>query len=166
MLEFLSNPENAIALIARHAQEAIEARAIAYEAQAAASAKGQALIVAQKAIEEAAPKAAFYDRFASSEGLYGLQNAARVFGEAPNGFCDWLRNEGILFKQGKWLVPRRDFTLLGVFEVKIEEGPGGIAYVQTFVTPRGMTYIAGLLKKRDLRREREAAARTQGELGI
>lgn len=85
------------------------------------------------------------------EALAGLDDAAAV---------------EVLFKQGKWLVPRRDFNLLGVFEVKIEEGPGGIAYVQTFVTPRGMTYIAGLLKKRDLKREREAAARTQGELGI
>ncbi|MCJ2025572.1 phage antirepressor KilAC domain-containing protein [Methylobacterium sp. J-067] len=84
-----------------------------------------------------------------------------MFGEEPNGFCDWLQNEGVLIKQGEWLVPRRE-----VFEIKIEEAPGGIAFVQTFVTPRGMTYIAGLPKKRDLKRDREAAARTQGELGI
>lgn len=62
-----------------------------------------------------------------------------MFGEAPNGFCDWLRNEGILFKQGKWLVPKLDFTMLGVFEVKIEEGSDGVVFIQTFVTPRGMT---------------------------
>src|SRR3546814_5212572 len=32
------------------------------------------------------PKAEFYDQFASSDGLYGIQNAARVLNEPPNKF--------------------------------------------------------------------------------
>lgn len=163
MLEALKDPSTVLALIAHHAQETLAARAEAEEAKAEASVTRQALVVAEKAVEEAAPKARFYDRFASADGLYGLQNAARVFGEPPNGFCEWLRSEGILFKQGRHLVPKRDFTLLGVFEVKVEEGVSGPAYVQTFVTPRGMQYIAGLLKKRDLKRRAEGAVDLFGE---
>src|SRR3546814_7869641 len=46
------------------------------------------------------PKAEFYDQFASSDGLYGIQNAARVLNEPPNKFSRRLKDEGYLFYQG------------------------------------------------------------------
>src|SRR3546814_8991170 len=66
------------------------------------------------------PKAEFYDQFASSDGLYGIQNAARVLNEPPNKFSRRLKDEGYLFYQGGALVPYRRWREKGIFEVKAQ----------------------------------------------
>lgn len=92
-----------------------------------------------KKIEEDRPKVSFHDQFLNSEGLYGLQNAARALHCRPNLFIGWLKRE-YLFYQGNALVPRIRYSQLGIFEIKSvivddKNRP------RTYVTPKGLEYL-------------------------
>jgi anti-repressor protein len=97
-------------------------------------------VTAEKAVEAAKPKTEFYDTFSSADGLYGLQNAARVLGQAPNKFIGWLK-QGYIFYQGGALVPKVQYREMGVFEVKSTLVDDKARY-QTYVTPKGIQYFA------------------------
>ncbi|MCJ2044143.1 phage antirepressor KilAC domain-containing protein [Methylobacterium sp. J-078] len=113
---------------------------------------GQALVVVEVRAEIAeahvaavAPKADFFDKFANADGLYGLHNAARAIGAPPQGFTDGLKL-GFLFYQGGELMPKATFVKIGVFTVKlrmVEEK----ARSRTFITPRGLQYLARAWQK-------------------
>lgn len=122
----LSDPVVLVQLLTEHASKRIEA-----EQRAAA---------AEKAVEAVKPKAVFYDAFANAEGLYSLQNAARVLGQGPNKFIGWLK-AGFLFYQGSALVPKVQYREMGVFEVKATIVDDKARY-QTFVTPKGLQYLS------------------------
>lgn len=115
-----------VQLLTEHASKRIEA-----EQRAAA---------AEKAVEAVKPKAEFYDQFANADGLYSLQNAARVLGQGPNKFIGWLK-AGYLFYQGSALVPKVQYREMGVFEVKATIVDDKARY-QTYVTPKGIQYLA------------------------
>ncbi|MBA9063154.1 Rha family phage regulatory protein [Methylobacterium fujisawaense] len=99
---------------------------------------------AERAVEAAAPKLAFVDRFVAADGLYGLQNAARALGQPPNGFIDRLKRD-VLFYQGGSLVPRALFANRGLFIVKPVLN-GERARYQTFVTAKGLHWLADRLR--------------------
>ena len=99
---------------------------------------------AEAQVEAAKPKTAFYDNFANAEGLYGLQNAARVLGQPPNKFVGWLK-QTYLFYQGGALVPRADYKTMGLFEVKATIIDEKSRY-RTWVTPKGIQYLAKKLE--------------------
>lgn len=109
--------------------------------------KDQLILKQSAQIEATKPKEKFFDEFVSSEGLYGLQNAARVLGEPPNKFVSWLKQEYI-FYEGGFLVPRARYRVQGLFEVKatiIEDK----ARYRTYITPKGLRYFARKLQKTD-----------------
>lgn len=86
-----------------------------------------------------APKATAFDRFINAEGLYGLQNAARVIGVKPNKFVGWLKQK-FLFYQGGALVFYAQYRELGIFELKttiIDD----TARHRVYVTPKGIDYL-------------------------
>lgn len=95
----------------------------------------------QRQLAEAAPKVEHYDRFTDATGRYGLQQAARVIGAGPNTMIKELIGKGVLFRQGRKLVPRADLLDRGLFEVK-EVLVDGKAYCQTYVTPKGLQWLA------------------------
>lgn len=101
--------------------------------------------IAETAVEVAKPKVGFYDSFANSDGLYGLQNTARILNEPPNKFIGWLKQEH-LFYQGGCLVPRVEFRQKGIFEVKATMVDDKARY-QTYVTPKGVQYFARKLSR-------------------
>lgn len=122
----LSNPHVLLQLLGDYAAKQIEteARAVAAEAQA----------------EAARLDTEFVGRYVNTDGLYGLQNAARVLNQPPNKFVRWLKQRH-LFYQGGELVPRATYRERGIFEVKatlINEK----AHYRTFVTPKGIGYLA------------------------
>lgn len=120
--------------------------------------------VAERKVEEAAPKAAFYDAFANADGLYTLQNAGRLLGQGPNKFVQWLKRE-FVFYQGTALVPYRRFVELGVFEVKCAMVDDK-ARSQTYVTPKGVQYLARKLGVTPPMVPPSAAVVQQGSLGL
>lgn len=86
-----------------------------------------------------APKASAFDTFINAEGLFGLQNAARVIGAKPNKFIGWLK-QTFLFYQGGALVFYAQYRALGIFELKttmIDEA----ARHRVFITPKGIDYL-------------------------
>jgi prophage antirepressor-like protein len=96
--------------------------------------------IAEAAVAAVKPKTLFYDRFADAEGLYSLQNAARVLGQGPNRFIGWLK-QGYLFYQGTALVPKARYRDMGIFEVKATIVDDHARH-QTFVTPKGIQYFS------------------------
>lgn len=88
---------------------------------------------------EAKPKIDAYDQLMNAEGLYGLQNAARVLGARPNLFIRWLKQK-YLFYQGNALIARVEYRERGFFEIKstIVDDKTRPA---TFVTPKGLDYL-------------------------
>lgn len=88
---------------------------------------------------EAKPKIDAYDQLMNTDGLYGLQNAARALGVRPNMFIRWLK-QTYLFYQGTALVARAAYRERELFEVKstiVDEK----ARLSTFVTPKGLDYL-------------------------
>ena len=122
----LSDPIVLQGLLSEHLTKRIEA-----EQRAAA---------AEKAVEAAKPKTEFYDTFSSADGLYGLQNAARVLDQPPNKFIGFLK-AGYLFYQGGALVPKVQYREMRLFEVKSTIVDDKARY-QTYVTPKGIQYFA------------------------
>jgi anti-repressor protein len=102
-------------------------------------------VKAEAAVAAAKPKTQFFDSFVNADGLYGLQNAARVLKEPPNKFIGWLKTE-YLFYQGGALVPKVAYRQMGIFEVKATVVDDKARY-QAFVTPKGIEYLARKLGK-------------------
>jgi anti-repressor protein len=96
-------------------------------------------------IEADKPKTGFFDRFMNADGLFGLQNAGRILIEPPNKFVGWLKQQ-FLFYQGGSLVPRAQYRTMGIFEVKATVVEDKARY-QTYVTPKGLQYLAKKLGK-------------------
>ena len=101
--------------------------------------------IAEAHVAAVAPKAEFFDKFADADGLYGLHNAARSIGAPPQGFVDWLK-KGFVFYQGAELMPRATFVTLDVFKVKVKMDEG-MDRSRTFITPRGLQYLARAWQK-------------------
>lgn len=99
----------------------------------------------QAKIEADKPKTGFFDRFVNADGVFGLQNAGRILIEPPNKFIRWLK-EDFLFYQGGSLVPRAQYRTMGLFEVKATMVEDKARY-QTYVTPKGLHYLARKLGK-------------------
>lgn len=108
----------------------------------------QEIAVVSTQLEIAAPKADFFDRHIDDQGLIGLRNAARILGVKSGEFFKRLERD-ILCREGKVLVPRSTMREKGYFEVKIhfvEER----SYPRTFVTVRGLQFLARVFQKLDL----------------
>jgi len=88
---------------------------------------------AEQIIENVRPKAIFYEEFANADGLFTLQNAARILDQGPNKFIGRMK-QGYLFYQGGVLVPKAQFREMGIFEVKATLVKDMARY-QTYVTP-------------------------------
>lgn len=113
---------------------------LAMEAETEAQVEREKRVALEHKVEEDAPKTEFYDKFASADGLYGLQNAARVLNQPPNKFIGGLKAK-YLFYQGGNLIPYRQYVERGLFEVKtdlIDDKPRS----RTWVTPKGIQHFA------------------------
>lgn len=104
----------------------------------------QRAVTAEAHVEAVKPKVRAFDQFMNAEGLYGLQNAARVLGLPPNKFISYLKQK-YLFYQGGALVAKRIYCERGLFEVKGTLVDDKARY-QTFITPKGIEYFAAKLR--------------------
>lgn len=110
-----------------------------------------------KELAEAAPKVAFVDSFVNADGLYGLKNAGKALGQRPNKFIQALKADGYLYHEGAKLVPYQRWVERGLFEVKAhqrEEWAG----LQTYITPKGLTYFAEKLQPKQAELPMESPA--------
>ena len=98
------------------------------------------VIALEAKVEEAKPKTEFFDKFADTDGGYGLMNAGRIITGRAKKFIRELK-KGYVFYQGGNLVPYVQFIKQGLFEVKVTIIDDK-ARPQTFITPKGMQYFA------------------------
>jgi prophage antirepressor-like protein len=130
--------------VAGQEQEADPALLMARALQVADSVikeKSAQLEQARAALAQAAPKAAFVDRYVEARGLQNLSNVAKMLRYGPIKFSRLLEEDKILYRSGGALVPRQEYLDRGLFALKTGEA-NGHSWMQTKVTPKGVDWLA------------------------
>lgn len=84
-------------------------------------------------------KAQVADEIANSEGLYLPSTVGKIVTGHPNNFCQWLVDNGIMFRKGDKLLPMAKYTDK-YFEVKVSTFKSK-SKEQSYFTPRGLAWI-------------------------
>ncbi len=118
-------------------------------AEALRLAADQAERIEQQAaqLEQQRPAVEFVDRFVEAKSAKGLREVSKILGIKEREFIGWLRDDGVIFKQGNHWLPKAAYQHAGYFEVKTGEASGH-AYHQTRFTPAGIAWIAERVAKR------------------
>lgn len=125
------------------------------EALELAAAQQREIEAKAKALEAAAPKVEFHDRFMESGGLSSMTDLADMFGTSVNKFTGWLADMGV-FRKGEYAqfpgrrMPRKQYQDAGLFEVRIERNDKGIYYPVAYATPEGLTFVREALRHNGL----------------
>lgn len=98
----------------------------------------------QATVEAQRPAVEFLGRYVEAKSTKSLREVAKVLGVKEREFIAGLEADGILFRQGGFLLPAAHYQHKGYFEVKTGEA-NGHAYHQTRFTPAGLSWIAGRL---------------------
>lgn len=100
----------------------------------------------------AGPKAEFVDHYVESKGLMTFREVAKVLGVKENYLSNYLTTNGIMYRLRGKLTAHSNHIEAGRFATKTgENGNNGQAYVQTYFTPKGVHWLAGLLASEKLR---------------
>lgn len=94
----------------------------------------------------AAPKAEFVDRYVEASGLKGFRQVAKLLGIKENLFRAFLCDQLVMYRLGGEWVPYANHIDAGRFEVKTGASEGGHAFNQAKFTPKGIEYVARLLR--------------------
>ena len=100
-------------------------------------------------ITEQKPKVEFVDNFVDSSGLKSFRQVAKVLGINERKFREFLKNEKIMYQQGKSWLPYAEHLNANRFENKTGESDGH-AFISSYFTPKGEVWIANLLKANNL----------------
>lgn len=92
-------------------------------------------------IEEDAPKVEYVDAYMESEGLRGLQEAAKSLKFRPRAFTESLKADKFLYYAGNALLPMQKYIQQGLFQM-VEGERSGHNFNQTKITAKGMMYFA------------------------
>lgn len=101
----------------------------------------------QLVIEEQKPKVESYENFIEAKNSQDMNVVAKALGMGRNKLYDFLRSKKVLLSNN---TPYQEYLDRGYFEVKekpITMGNSTINKPQTYVTPKGVTYIENLLKR-------------------
>lgn len=101
-------------------------------------AKTRALMIAQ-------PKADKYDRLIRADGYMSFNVVAKQLGTGRNRLMKYLREQGILFRDGLSNIAYQQYCERGYFVVKYSIGHNGFACGVTKVTPKGLAFLYDLL---------------------
>jgi prophage antirepressor-like protein len=97
----------------------------------------------EQELEVSRPKAEQYDAFMSADGTYNLRRAAKILNIPERRFSAALVLDGILYRDGKDLLPIAEYQKAGWFVVRSGSN-NDFAYQQVRFTPKG---IAGTRKR-------------------
>lgn len=130
--------------------QAVMARSLLYANRQLETVTGQ-LAEANAAIREMAPKAAFYDAVAASDGDKSFRETAKVFGVPEKKFIAILVDKRYIYRDAHGvLMPFADHMKRGQFTVRevIDNGAQGVrTRSQTKITPTGRQAIWRMLMK-------------------
>ncbi len=102
-------------------------------------------------IEEMRPKVKGYDTFLKSQGYVSLNKVAKSLHKGRNRMMKFLREQGILFKDGNDNIAYQRFCNAGYFTVDYKIGRDGMVHAVTKVSPKGIDYIKRLYERFDLK---------------
>ena len=103
----------------------------------------KAMQIMDARIKELKPKADYYDKYMSSDGLKSIGDYAKAMGWGRNRLFAYLKNIKIFMINN---LPYQGFIDSGYFEVK-EIVKNGFNLSQTFITPKGEEYIEKKINK-------------------
>jgi len=92
------------------------------------------------------PKAEAYDTFMGGSNLQPMNDVTKCLGIGRNKLFALLREKKIIRSNN---TPYQEYIDRGYFEVKekpIKMGDASFNYAQTFVTPKGVDYIARIVE--------------------
>lgn len=98
-------------------------------------------------VEQDAPKVELYDRLMDADGYVSFNVVAKELGMGRNTLMGLLRDKGILFKDGNSVIAYQRYCNSGYFVVKHFVNQYGRHCGTTKVTPKGLEWLYGLLKK-------------------
>lgn len=97
----------------------------------------------QQAIELAAPKVEFVNRYVESKGSKGFRQVAKLINANENEFRAFLIEQKIMYKLGGEWTPYENHVDAGRFETKTGTA-NEHAYNQSRFTPKGVQWVAGI----------------------
>jgi anti-repressor protein len=103
------------------------------------------VIALESQVHEQESKVAAYDSYMDSTGRFTLIEAAKALGQRPKKFPAQLEAGGFLYRLNSKPVPYQKWIDRGLFLLRVKEY-NGKDRDQTFVTPRGMLYLAEWLR--------------------
>lgn len=104
------------------------------------------------ALAIAGPKAEFVDHYVEAKGLMTFRQVAKVLQVKENYLSAYLVDNGIMYRLRGKLTAHSNHIEAGRFTTKTGENEkNGHAYVQTYFTPKGIHWLAGLLASEKLR---------------
>lgn len=98
-------------------------------------------------IEAMRPKVNGYDTFLKSEGFVSLNKVAKSLHKGRNRMMRFLREQGILFKDGNDNIAYQRFCNAGYFTVDYKIGRDGVVHAVSKVSAKGVDYIKRLYDK-------------------
>ncbi|GJD87119.1 hypothetical protein BHAOGJBA_0619 [Methylobacterium hispanicum] len=123
LMDLLKNPAAALELIGHYAS---------------------ANLALQERVEAAAPAVAFQEALVASDDTWGLQQAGKALGQAPNGFVNWLLGRSDIYRRAGSLCGRQYLIDRGILTVRWEPY-GGKPRPVTKITGKGVVHYAKLL---------------------
>ena len=90
------------------------------------------------------PKAEFHDRYRNLKGLHCLRSLGKIFNFPPHSFIQHLIDDGLLYRNGKNILPNQIFVNKGWFQTKLFCMPWGASGHYAVVTAKGVQAIAEL----------------------
>jgi anti-repressor protein len=96
-------------------------------------------------IKELAPKAVFHDRVASQVDSQNVNEVAKVLGTGEYRLWDFLKNQRLVFKEGRCNVPYQQYVEQGFFKLVqrtyTDRNGEEHAYTRTLVTGKGLIWL-------------------------
>ncbi len=108
-------------------------------------AKDQLIESTTKALMIAQPKADRYDKLMRADGYMSFNVVAKQLGTGRNRLMKYLREHGILFRDGLSNIAYQKYYERGYFVVKYSIGHNGFACGVTKVTAKGLEFLYDLL---------------------
>lgn len=109
----------------------------------------------QLIVTEQQPKVELYDTLMSAEGCQNMSQVAKSLGWGRNRLYAFLRDEGVLIDSDspyKRNLPHQQYINQGYFkviDVPVRSSTGVSLSQQTLVTPKGVDFIARLIKQKE-----------------
>lgn len=113
------------------------------------SEKDRLIAAKTKALQIAQPKADKYDKLISASGVMSFNVVAKQLGTGRTRLMKFLRDNGVLFRDGLSNIAYQKYCEQGYFIVKYGVGHNGYAYGVTKVTPRGLDFVYDLWNEKD-----------------